>query len=304
MMIQFNPITLDDQSLFDKYFTAKSYCSSECNFTHLYIWRKPYHVEWSLIENFLVIYASAGDEHWILPPFGDYEHGDVKTLFSKLNAFFESKHLPFIIHGITEPFKEVLQQHYPENFEFEDCRDMADYVYDGNNLRTLAGRKYHGKRNHLNNFKKNYPDYSYETFTPLMIDEVKAFLTLWYDQKKERSLVTDDLIYEQEGLLDALLHYDRLHYKAAVIRINGKIEAFTMGELLNPEMLVVHMEKANSDINGLYPAINYEFLNHEWQDVSYVNREEDTGDEGLRKSKLSYNPIKLVSKYKGVFSYD
>ena len=98
-------------------------------------------------------------------------------------------------------------------------------------------------------------------------------------------------------------HFEALDYKGAVIRIDGKIAAFTLGEMLNDETVVVHVEKANGTITGLYGVINQEFLLHEWPEAKYVNREEDTGAEGLRKAKLSYHPVELIKKYKGVYRH-
>ncbi len=88
---------------------------------------------------------------------------------------------------------------------------------------------------------------------------------------------------------------DRL--KIAGIYIDGKLEAFTMGELLNNNMALIHIEKANPEIRGLYPYINQQFLVHEFPDVEFVNREEDIGIEGLRKAKLILPSMKFVEKY-------
>lgn len=108
--------------------------------------------------------------------------------------------------------------------------------------------------------------------------------------------------FAKKAIREALDYFDQLDFIGAVIRINGQIEAFTMGEKINRDTVVIHVEKANGMINGLYGAINQEFLLHQWPDVAFVNREEDTGDEGLRKAKLSYYPVDLVKKYKGVYN--
>ena len=178
---------------------------------------------------------------------------------------------------------------------------LEDYLYNGDDLRELKGRKYHSKRNHLSNFRKNYPDYEYQSLTADMLEDVWEYINLWCKQKECSGKFSPGLICEKQAIREALDHFGELDYKGAVIRLNGQIEAFTMGEKINDETVVIHVEKANGTINGLYSAINQEFLLHQWPDVAFVNREEDTGDEGLRKAKMSYHPVALVKKYKGVY---
>ena len=150
-------------------------------------------------------------------------------------------------------------------------------------------------------FRKDYPDYEYQPLTADMLEDVWEYINLWCKQKECSGKFSPGLICEKQAIREALDHFGELDYKGAVIRLNGQIEAFTMGEKINDETVVIHVEKANGTINGLYSAINQEFLLHEWPDVAFVNREEDTGDEGLRKAKMSYHPVALVKKYKGVY---
>ena len=97
-----------------------------------------------------------------------------------------------------------------------------------------------------------------------------------------------------DGVLD---NYHRFEFKGALLRINGKVEAFTIGEELNDKIFVTHFEKANSEYAGIYQAMNCLFAKNTISDYIYVNREDDMGIEGLRKSKLSYNPVILLDKY-------
>ena len=121
----------------------------------------------------------------------------------------------------------------------------------------------------------------------------------WTSNKEENDAVTDDMEEELIGIKKLFNNYsvikDKL--KIAGIFIDGKLEAFTMGEYINPNMALIHIEKANPSIRGLYPYINQQFLVNEFSDVEFVNREEDLGIEGLRKAKLSYHPVKFIEKY-------
>lgn len=305
-MIEFRELQLEDQPVISDFFHQGQYQNSECTFTNLYIWRKCYKVQWAIIKGFLVIEPTLGEESWILPPYGDYQ--DQKTfseVIELLAAHFAEIGKPFVIKAITEQQRAVLEEVLPGRFTFAEERDLEDYLYLGSDLRELKGRKYHSKRNHLSNFWRNYPQASYEVMTPEMIPEVKQFLEWWCKQKECREGTLDEgLVCERRAIEEALAVYGQLPYKAAVIRIDGRIEAFTMGEWVNDQTVVIHVEKANGAINGAYGAINKEFLLHEFPDAEFVNREEDTGDEGLRKAKLSYYPLELVKKWEGVYQYD
>ncbi len=303
-MIDFKELTLADQATINTYFQQGQYNNSECTFTNLYIWRNCYQVQWAIVEGFLIIKPQSGDDSWILPPYGDYKKHDLPKALSLVQNYFTQMGKPLIIRAITEPIANVLNQQCPDLLKLEEERDLDDYLYSGEDLRLLKGRKYHSKRNHLTNFRKNHSDYQYERLTKAMIPEVEEFLERWCAQKECKGAFDEGLICERQAIKEALREFDTLPYIGAVIRLNGQIEAFTMGEMLNEQTLVIHVEKANSDINGLYGAIHQDYLLHEWPEVPFVNREEDTGDEGLRTAKLSYHPLELVVKYKGVLQHE
>lgn len=302
-MIEFKKLTLADKPLIDRYFKEAQPRNSEGSFTNLFIWRDCYEVQWAIVDGLLVIKPGQKEESWVLQPYGDYTACDLRQVFAKLDAYFFQQGQPFIMRAITEPFAQMLKANYPGLFYLEEERDLADYMYLGDDLRELKGRKYHSKRNHLSNFRKNHPNYVYEAMNMEMTEEVWAFLEKWCHQKACNGSLDSGLNCEKKAIREALNHFGELDYKGAVIRLEGEIAAFTLGEKLNDNTVVVHVEKANGDITGLYSAINQEFLLHEWPDIQYVNREEDTGAEGLRKAKMSYHPIELVTKYKGVYRH-
>ena len=299
-MIQFRELKLADQDVISDFFKRGQYQNSDCTFTNLYIWRKCYQVQWAISHDFLVIKPSLGEDTWILPPYGDYTKAGFIQAIEEVAAYFAAQGKHLTMKAITERQKDLLE----DRFVLQEDRDLEDYLYLGTDLRELRGRKYHSKRNHLSNFWRSYPDALYEELTEDMIPEVKAFLELWCKQKacKEGGL-DKELVCERRAIEEALAVYGQLPYKAAVMRLNGRIEAFTMGEWLNDRTAVIHVEKANSAINGLYGAIHQEFLLRQFADAEFVNREEDTGDEGLRKAKLSYYPLELVKKWEGVLQY-
>ena len=174
------------------------------------------------------------------------------------------------------------------------------YVYDGEIMRTLKGRKNSKKRNHINYFLKEYEGrFEYRLLDENDFDACLKLVEEWTSNKEENGQVDEEMEEELIGIKKLFNSFpvikDKL--KIAGIFIDGKLEAFTMGEYLNPNMALIHIEKANPSIRGLYPYINQQFLVNEFSDVEFVNREEDLGIEGLRKAKLSYHPVKFVEKY-------
>ncbi|MBQ2432099.1 MAG: DUF2156 domain-containing protein [Peptococcaceae bacterium] len=302
-MIEFKNLTLEDKPTIDRYFREVQPRNSECTFTNMFIWRDCYEVQWAIVDGLLIVKPGQMDESWILQPYGDYTKCDLRSVFVQLDEYFSSQGMPFIMRAVTESFAQLLETEYPGLFYLEEERDLFDYTYLGEDLRELKGRKYHSKRNHLSNFRKNHPDYVYEPMTEDMVEEVWQYLESWCGQKACSGSLDSGLHCEQKAIREALDHFEVLDYKGAVIRLDGNIVAFTLGEMLNDNTVIIHVEKADGTITGLYGAINQEFLLHEWPTVQYVNREEDTGAEGLRKAKLSYHPVELIKKYKGVYRH-
>jgi len=180
---------------------------------------------------------------------------------------------------------------------FVENRDRFDYLYSISELIELKGRKYHKKKNHLNRFKELY-SFTYEPITQENIKELKNVWKEWFAKTEESA--SEGLKMENLGLLDVFRNYLFLSIKGAIIRVNGKIIAFSLGESLNDETVVIHTEKADINYHGAYQIINQQFLEKEWSCFRYANREEDLGIEGLRKAKLSYNPVLLAKKFETV----
>ena len=164
-MIEFRDLKLEDKELINTYFRKGQYNNSECTFTNMFIWRECYAVQWAIVDGLLVVKPGQADDSWILPPFGDYAACDLKAVLLKVRDYFAALGKPLMLRAVTESFKTVLEETCPGMFELEEERDLEDYLYNGDDLRELKGRKYHSKRNHLSNFRKNYPDYEYQPLT-------------------------------------------------------------------------------------------------------------------------------------------
>ncbi len=287
-MSDYQPITTGDKALFDHYFEMDAPETSELTFTNLFIWRNLYRPEWREHEGCLLIILTR-EPAFGLPPVGK---GDKRAALDALCDDMARRALSPRVCRVGKTFVDT--QVDPAHYEVIPDRDNSDYVYLAKNLIELSGNKYHGKRNHVNRFVKHH-EFAYR---PLDRELAKAFLDLQEDWCEFRSCDEEpSLAAENMAVSEALRHFELLKFNGGAILIAGKVEAFALGEQLNPDTAVIHIEKANSEIPGLYSVINQRYCQETWSRVTYVNREQDLGLEGLRKAKLSYHPDHLVDKF-------
>ena len=197
-----------------------------------------------------------------------------------------------VLHCIKED-KALLEMFYGERAKISTDRDHYDYIYSREKLCTLAGKKLHAKRNYINRFKTG--NWSYEPITQANLPDCRVMQQEWC---KTNNCCTDaDKRDECCAVQQAFRHFDELGFTGGCLRQDGQVVAYTIGEPLNSNTFIVHIEKAFADIPGAYPMINQQFVEHAMKDFEYVNREDDVGDEGLRKAKLSYYPERLLEDY-------
>ncbi len=224
---------------------------------------------------------------------------DLARYFYEMVEYFKDElHLPFVIGLADEDAVEALHLWESPYFAVEEQRDFRDYLYSGDALRTLSGKKLHKKKNHLNSFLKEYEGrYEYRRLDYTYRDEIIDFLDKWREQKGDEA--DQNLDYETQGIHSVLYNCDIMPVRMAGVFIDGRLEAFTIGSYnVYENMAIIHIEKANADIRGLYQFINQQFLIHEFPDAALVNREDDMGSPGLRHAKESYNPIDFARKYR------
>ena len=287
----FREFRLEDKNIFQDYFTRFPPQTSEHTFTNLFVWRSYYHLKWCLWDECLCILACPeGKNPFFLPSLGEK---NPRECIKDLLLHFTRQGIQGTMQRVSE---DLVAQYLKDcnHFEIALDRDNCDYVYLTDDLIKLEGNKFHGKRSHINKFKKNYT-YQYEPLTPDLISECLEMETEWCNLK--HCEIFPSLAGEERAIYEALKNMETLGFRGGVIIINEKVEAFALGEQLNPQTAVIHVEKANPAFDGLYQLINQEFCTHEWKNVAYINREQDLGEEGLRKAKLSYHPHHLVNKY-------
>lgn len=293
MKIEFRKPELTDKELITSYLMRYPSRCCDRTFANILLWCVHYHVDFAEYKNTLLFRDGDAEAAFALPA-GEDE--DVKAVIQELMDWAKAENKEFSLYEITKENQEKLEEWFPGVFEVEYDRDYADYIYEAESLATLAGKKLHSKRNHVNKFHKNFENrWSYE---PLSKENQAACLKM-ADEWCKRNGCSDDPGKKSELCVakNAIRLYEELDMTGGVLKIDGEIVAFTVGEAINEDTFVVHIEKAFSDVDGAYPMINQQFVSHElYGKFKYVNREEDLGIEGLRKAKLSYKPAILLEK--------
>jgi len=289
---QFKPIQLEDRDYIQGIFWKYQPQTSEFSFTNLFIWRSYYGIQWSMYQDWLIILCTAyTNDFYALQPIGPPSRLEVTLMI--LQWLKKEK-------GEKEPRIELADQRLVSEIEggtellIEPIRDHFDYVYRSEDLIYLEGRKYHAKRNYIKRFL-NSCSFTYISLADEHIESCLEVSDNWYKLHPYQEDL--NLSGERDAIREVLIHFRDLKIQGGVILSGAKVEAFTLGELLNEQTMVVHIEKANPEIPGLYAMINQQFCERCWQNVPYINREQDLGKEGLRKAKLSYYPDHLVDKF-------
>jgi len=287
------PQILDKQRI-EEILSQTRQTTCEFCFGNIFMWSPIYGTEISMCKHFFVCRSTDAKPSYSIPK-GD---GDFTQCIESLREEANSQGNNLELYAISEGEKDMLEQLLPGKFKFIERRDNFDYVYLVEELAALSGKKFHSKRNHIASFEKSY-DWSYEEINRDNINECIEMNHKWEIENSEKN--PDGMSKEEIAIIRAFDNYEQLGLKGGLIRANGDVVAYTVGERLNDNTFCTHVEKAFADIRGAYAIINREFAKNSLREYEFVNREEDLGIEGLRKAKLSYNPVMLVKKYRAVF---
>ncbi|MGB7061045.1 MAG: phosphatidylglycerol lysyltransferase domain-containing protein [Candidatus Zixiibacteriota bacterium] len=289
---EFKPIQLQDRNIIQEQLWRYQPDTSEWTFTNLFIWRSHYGFQWSMYRDWLLVISATRDNPcYALQPVGASPRSEIVRMLLRWLKDERGEEDPRIERADKRLVSELEGE---TDLSIEPIRDQFDYVYRTDDLIKLAGRKYHSKRNQVSQFLRSH-SFSY---APLADQHVKECLNLtetwceWHRCEEDMNLLD-----EWEAVRSALNNFSALSLKGGVILIEDKVEAFALGELLSDQTALVHIEKANPEIKGLYAIINQQFCEKAWPDISFVNREQDLGEAGLRKAKESYYPHHLEEKF-------
>lgn len=299
MEYKFEKLTSASADIINKYAALRPILTSEGQFLNQFIWAGFYDTEYYVDETCLFFKMKISNEIATMMPLCKEE--DIVSSFFKVKDYFNQVlKKPMKMYIVDELFLKTLQtsERFLAEFDVTEERDCFDYIYDADKLKTLSGRAYHKKKNHLNQFLKEYAGrYEYRTLTCSDLEEMKVFHKQWMEARNVTERL-DSIAGEEDGIRRIFEHCNDLNCKMGGVYIDGKLSAFSVGSY-TPHLncAFIHIEKGAVDIRGIYNYINQQFLLHEFPEATLVNREDDLGQEGLRKAKLSYRPIKLEAKF-------
>jgi len=291
--INFKTIEKTDKKIFDEFYKKNYYENAYACFTGLYMWRKIGNTQWAMEDDIIYLCSEWHGKFSAFQPLCAPEK--IPQAITKVIELFKECGQSVKLVGLEKFFIEELAKYPDADFEISSDRNNSDYVYLAQDLINLSGRKFHGKKNHLNQFYKDYPTAEYLPITCEIIPQCREVLKNWYENHED----PDDIFVGQEkdAINEIFDNFDEFKLKGGAILLGGKIVAFTFGEQLNKDTAVIHVEKADPEIRGAYTAINQNFIANEWANMTYINREEDMGLDGLRQAKESYRPVKMVDKF-------
>lgn len=292
-MINFKQISLSDKKDIDSVFYGNTYRACDFSFTNLYAWNAKFQTTFAIIQETIFLrFKDSNGQIYYMMPIGKMP---LKQAFDLIIKDAKEKNIPFQMKGVSARMWEAIQKEIPDKFSYVSDRDNDEYIYLSEKLIKLSGKKLQSKRNHINRFKADNPDWEY---FPLIsrkeLNECISMLDKWEDEATPR--IEKSLKYDYIATKIMLEEFEYLQLRGGAIKVNGKIVAFTIGEPLTTDTFVVHVEKAFTEMNGAYTIINQQFIEHEASEFKYINREEDMGVENLRKAKMSYYPDILLQE--------
>lgn len=290
-MLYFEPINAETILKTSKYFKYKISRTSDYTIGAMYMWRDFYNTQYTIFEDMIMYKVKFLGRTSFTFPAGC---GSIDRAIKALKSYCREYNIPLWFCTVPEEAIPILINEYNGTIPKDPNRDWADYLYLAEDLANMAGRRYSGQRNHINRFKRLYPNYKYEKITDKNLHRVIDFLT---DYQKNFNKSSDLAKEELVRSIELMPYFLKFNLIGGFIQVNEEIVAMAVGEIIK-DTLYCHIEKADRNYHGSYQMIVKEFASNSVTDqIKYINREEDVGDEGLRTSKLSYHPHKLLNKY-------
>ena len=299
-LIDFRPLRAEDKALYERYLSDGAMRGCEASFANLFLWGER---QIAFAHGHLLLLSRYGGRYAYPYPLGE---GDKKPVIDAILADARARHIPCRFFSLTPEAEDTLRTLYPGQFRFEKPEDSFDYVYAIDDLADLPGKKYHGKRNHINRFRDAVPHCTAEPLCEENLPAARRMVDAWFALRRE-SDPSGEYQEEQAALEAAFQHFRELQMDALVLMNGEEAVALTMGSHLSEDTVDVHFEKARADIQGAYTAVNCAFARYirdKYPAVRYLDREEDMGIEGLRKAKQSYYPHHMIEKCQAIWEGD
>lgn len=296
-MLEWSIPEAEDEDWINSCIAVSGTMASDASFANIYLLRNKYSTKISRYKDFIIRkYSGKGARCGYTFPLGK---GDVAKALAEIEKDAKEcgERLQFAF--VTEEQKEVLENAMPARFCYSSDAGDSDYIYLRSELASLSGKAFHKKKNHFSKFVRTYPDYKYYEIGACNIYDAQKVADAWYYEH----LQDDDAsqLAEYKAIKEALENFEELGLIGGIIYVNDSPCAMTIASKINENTVDVHFEKAVGEyaLNGGYAAIN-KLFSEKLDGVTWLNREEDIGIEGLRKAKLSYRPKIMLKKYSAV----
>ena len=291
-MLEFKKITIEDKSWITNLLKFSDFMGAEYSFSNNMAWQRLSDSLITRYKDFYTVLMPENDTFMFTYPAGQ---GDYVEIINLLREYSKVNGKKCAIFGVTKESLPLFESSFKGEFQCHYLEDSSDYVYSATDLINLKGRKYHSKRNHLKKMERY--NWTYNRLSKKDFEDCIKFSTDLYNQKGDFN--NHSAIVEQYAIDTFFRYFDEFNLMGITIRIDERLVAFSIGEKLNSNTVVVHIEKADTSFNGLYVLVNNlfakEFCNS--PDIKYINREEDLGIEGIRKAKQSYHPVFRIEKH-------
>ncbi len=289
-MLKFQPIGKKDFDILRPYIQQKQSRLCDATLGTLYFWKDYYNTHFDIQED-IVFFSSQLTAHDRCFYFLPTPHPN-KAL-SLIEEYCRHNNLPMILYPIEETFCQAVLSHYGQKATFTPLRDAFDYLYNASDFIAFAGKAYHRQRNHISKFKKNHPRHRLSILRNEDFPTLRAFYNRLILQSPP---VGDTAEAEKNRILDFLTEENPLGFFAACLWVDDNIVGFSIAEKIG-DTLHVHIEKADTAYSGVYQMLSNAFAAMFCdENILFINRQDDLGDAGLRQSKLSYRPIRLLEK--------
>ncbi len=288
--LEFTKLELKHIPLIRPYFQQQKRRLCDCTIGSTLMWRDYFDNRFAIEEETLVFRSRYLDGKYAFTvPIGKA----AERMLDRIADDCREQGIELEFCNVTPLDLDTLKNRWP-NAQVEENRDWFDYLYESRDLVEFAGKKYAAQRNHVRRFERECPEWSFERMGAEHVEPVRSFYRALLDQRSKEG---DTAREEEEKVFEVLDHFEQYGFQGGILRNAGNIVGISMGEIVR-DTLFVHIEKADTAYPGVYQKLVQcfakEFVTDE---VAFINREEDVGDPGLRKSKLSYRPLKLLEKY-------
>lgn len=296
-MLEWSIPEAEDEDWINSCIAVSGTMASDASFANIYLLRNKYSTKISRYKDFIIRkYSGKGARCGYTFPLGK---GDIAKALAEIEKDAKEcgERLQFAF--VTEEQKEVLENVMPARFCYSSDAGDSDYIYLRSELASLSGKAFHKKKNHFSKFVRTYPDYKYYEIGACNIYDAQKVADAWYYEHLQDEDASQ--LAEYKAIKEALENFEELGLIGGIIYVNDSPCAMTIASKINENTVDVHFEKAVGEyaLNGGYAAIN-KLFSEKLDGVTWLNREEDIGIEGLRKAKLSYRPKIMLKKYSAV----